>query len=224
MSNSRVISSAEIQAKAPNGTVALEGRFSHAPVADLLGAGPWRVFRWHRGQRHYSGSYWSATESSHVIYESRLELARLLFADFDPSVSRIVAQPFLMTAHVDGAGRRHIPDFLLMTESGPLVVDGKPTRQLAQPEVAFSFAWAKTVIESRGWGYEVWTEPNMQRLENIRFLAGYRRSSLFSTDLVGAIEAAVQDGATLADAFAAVPDLDPRIVRAGVLRLPARPR
>lgn len=32
----------------------------------------------------------------HVIYESRLELSRLLFADFDPSVHGIVAQPFLL--------------------------------------------------------------------------------------------------------------------------------
>lgn len=72
--------------------------------------------------------------SSHVIYESRLELARLPFADFDPSVSRIVAQPFPTTAHVDGAGRRHIPDFLLMTESGPLAVDVKPTRGVALPQ------------------------------------------------------------------------------------------
>jgi hypothetical protein len=29
----------------------------------------------------------------HVVYESRLELARLIFADFDRSVHRIVAQP-----------------------------------------------------------------------------------------------------------------------------------
>ena len=41
------------------------------------------------------GSDWSATEGSRVIYESRLELARLLFADFDRSVHRICAQPFL---------------------------------------------------------------------------------------------------------------------------------
>jgi hypothetical protein len=57
-----------------------------------------------------------------------MELARLLFADFDRSVSRIVAQPFLMTAHVEGAERRHIPGFLLMTDSGPLVVDVKRVR------------------------------------------------------------------------------------------------
>ena len=42
------------------------------------------------------GSKWSATEGRHVIYESRLELARLLFADFDRSVHRICAQPFLL--------------------------------------------------------------------------------------------------------------------------------
>jgi hypothetical protein len=52
----------------------------------LASAAPWRTFRWHKGQRHYSGTYWSATERDHVIYESRLELARLLFADFDTSV------------------------------------------------------------------------------------------------------------------------------------------
>ena len=40
------------------------------------------------------GSYWSATEGRHVIYESRLELAKLLFADFDRSVHRICAQPW----------------------------------------------------------------------------------------------------------------------------------
>jgi hypothetical protein len=52
---------------------------------------PWRTFRWYYGQQHYSGSYWASTMSAHVIYESRLELARLLMADFDTSVNHIVA-------------------------------------------------------------------------------------------------------------------------------------
>ena len=38
----------------------------------------------------------SSTMSAHVIYESRLELARLLMADFDASVNHIVAQPFML--------------------------------------------------------------------------------------------------------------------------------
>jgi hypothetical protein len=77
----------------------------------LASAVPWRTFRWHKGQRHYSGTYWSATERGHVIYESRLELARLLFADFDTSVKRIIAQPFLLSARVEAIDRRHVPDF-----------------------------------------------------------------------------------------------------------------
>ncbi len=35
---------------------------------------------------------------SRVSYESRLELARLLYADFDAAVHGIVAQPFLLAA------------------------------------------------------------------------------------------------------------------------------
>ena len=41
-------------------------------------------------------TYLSSTEHGHVIYESRLELTRLLFADFDVQVCRIAAQPFLL--------------------------------------------------------------------------------------------------------------------------------
>jgi hypothetical protein len=52
---------------------------------------PWRTARSARGQVHYPGSYWSATTGGHVIYESRLELARLLLADFDPDVTAIAA-------------------------------------------------------------------------------------------------------------------------------------
>lgn len=80
-------------------------------VDDVVTSAPWRTFRWYGGQQHYSGTYWAATESDHVIYESRLELARLLFADFDVGVQRIAAQPFLLRCPVDGKERRHIPDY-----------------------------------------------------------------------------------------------------------------
>ncbi|MEV7053340.1 TnsA-like heteromeric transposase endonuclease subunit [Streptomyces anulatus] len=80
----------------------------------LRSATPWRSFRWRMGQKHYSGSYWSATMRDHVAYESRLELSRLLFADFDPLVRFIVAQPFLMEAVGKGEPRRHVPDYLLI--------------------------------------------------------------------------------------------------------------
>jgi hypothetical protein len=39
--------------------------------AALQDAAPWRTCRWHRGQKHYSGTYWSATQNAHVVSESR---------------------------------------------------------------------------------------------------------------------------------------------------------
>jgi len=67
---------------------------------DLATAAPWRILRSYRGQPHYSGMYWSATTGTHVVYESRLELARLLLADFDPAVVNILAQPFQLSVQV----------------------------------------------------------------------------------------------------------------------------
>ena len=116
------------------------------------------MFRWHYGQRHYSGSYGSSTMSAHVIYESRLELARLLMADFDHSVNHIVAQPFMLCAPLCGTIRRHIPDYLLLTEDGPVVVDVKPASLLDDPAVAETFEWVRVVVESMGWSLEVASE------------------------------------------------------------------
>ena len=100
--------------------------WSEVSVELMMSAVPWRTFRWFKGQRHYSGIYWPATTNDHVIYESRLELARLLFADFDPAVRHIVAQPFLLKAVLEGKVRKHVPDYLLITGQGPVVVDVKP--------------------------------------------------------------------------------------------------
>jgi hypothetical protein len=107
---------------------ALEERaWPRAEIGWLQEALPWRTFRWHHGQKHYPGTYWCATSRDHVIYESRLELLRLILADFDTAVRRIVAQPFLLTT-VDGERlRKHVPDFLLITDAGPVVVDVKPS-------------------------------------------------------------------------------------------------
>lgn len=49
-----------------------------------------------------------------VAYESRLELARIILADFDPSVAGIAAQPFLLAGDDGARDRRHVPDLLLV--------------------------------------------------------------------------------------------------------------
>ncbi|MFM9609130.1 hypothetical protein [Streptomyces niveiscabiei] len=63
----------------------------------------------------------------------------------------------------------------------------------------------REVVQSRGWDFQVWTEPLEAELENLRFLAGYRRQWLFDEDLLAEIRAADLYGATPGDAFRAFP-------------------
>lgn len=187
---------------------------------EALGAAPpWRTFRWHQEQKHYSGTFWSATEHGHVIYESQLELARLLLADFDTSVRHIVAQPFLLRAEVDGAGRKHIPDYLLLTSDGPVVVDVKPHDRQSDPKTAFTLAWVRTVVAWRGWRFEVFGEPPSAELANLRFLAGYRQGWLFDGALLGELRARELDAVTLREACHCLPGRPEPLVRAAVLHL-----
>lgn len=117
---------------------------------------PWRTFRWRNGQKHHSGTHWSSTMRAHVVYESRLELTRLLYADFDQDVTAVFAQPFLLTATVDGHRRRHVPDYVVLREKDvPLIVDVKPRHLLTRPKVNFALGWAREVVLSRGWDFEV---------------------------------------------------------------------
>lgn len=60
--------------------------FKDLRLADFTWSVPWRKFHSVHGQAHYSGRYASATMAGFVVYESRLELARLLLADMDPAV------------------------------------------------------------------------------------------------------------------------------------------
>jgi len=193
--------------------------WAFAPGNLLAHAAPWRTFRWHLDQRHYSGTYWSSTNRGHVIYESRLELARLMLADFDPTVTRIVAQPFLLTTVVNRRQRKHIPDFLLITNDVPAVIDVKPFWQLEKPKVRFTLDWTRKLVESRGWRYGVWSEAPAVELQNIRFLAGYRNPGLFDPALLRELREMNLDGQTLGEAFDAPASRPPALVRSAVLHL-----
>jgi hypothetical protein len=192
---------------------------AHRATHDLLrSALPFRTFRWYYGQRHYSGSYWSATMSTHVIYESRLELTRLLMADFDRSVRFIVAQPFLIRSKVQGVVRRHIPDYLLLTDADPVLVDVKPREQVSDTKVAETFDWVQHVIESLGWRFEIASEQPPVLLDNVRFLVGYRRPQSINEPALRALRATQFDNATFGDAVRNVDGAEP-LVRAALLHM-----
>jgi hypothetical protein len=166
-------------------------------VDDVVAGLPVREFRWYRGRRHYSGWYWSATMSGLVAYESRLELARIMLADFDPEVTGIAAQPFQLTGPDGSQVRRHVPDLLLVSgDGGVTVVDVKAAARLEDPLVQAQFSWTRELASCRGWDFETWSGAERHLIENVRFLAGYRRSSVISADLIPPVlEAACRQAA-----------------------------
>ncbi len=188
---------------------------------EVVAGRPWRAARSVRGQRHFPGFYWSATMGRHVLYESRLELAWLLCADFDPTVVGISAQPFGLRSRVGDRLRRHVPDFLWLRADGSAgVANVKPAAALADPEVAEALAWPGRLVEAHGWEYQVWSGDDPVYLANLRFLAGYRRPGLISDALVDEVFAAVRPG----DRFATVTSrlgnvASPMGIRAALLRL-----
>jgi hypothetical protein len=177
-------------------------------AAVLGGSRPWRTFRSRKGQAHYPGAYWSAVTGGHLIYESRLELAFLLFADRDPDARAIWSQPFQLAACVGGRVRRHVPDFLVADGDGGLtVVDVKPLRRLDDEAVKFSFGWTASVAGGLGWRFEVFTEPDPDVLANVRFLAGYRRGWQFDPAVLEAVLALAAKPWPVADLELAVAGL-----------------
>jgi hypothetical protein len=155
----------------------------------------------------------------HVVYESRLELARLLLADLDPRVRAIAAQPFhVAESAVDGA-RRHVPDFLLVDDHGVVtVVNVKPADRLTNPRVAASLGWAGKVFAERGWLHEIWSGAPAAVLANVRFLSGYRHGDRVDGGVVGSIEDTVDRPVTLDEVVAARPE-PAVVVRSAVLHL-----
>jgi hypothetical protein len=160
--------------------------------AEAVAAGlPWRTFPWYLGQKNYAGLYWCATQSAPVGYESRLELSRLMLADFDATARKIVSQPFQLRGMVAGERIRRVPDYLVCADSGPLVIDVKPVRALRELDGVHLLDVTRHLIESRGWRYEIASEPAKVEFMNVRFLAGYRRASHFNVDVLDAVRSSV---------------------------------
>ena len=80
-------------------------------------------------------------------------------------------------------------------------------------------AWTRTVVEGRGWRFEVRAEPPPVRLENLRFLAGYRRDWLFDPVLLADLRAADLHGVSLGAAFGRLPRWPEPLVRSAVFHL-----
>ena len=107
-----------------------------------------------------------------------------MLADFDPAVTAVAAQPFRLIGRDGSRVRRHVPDVLLAgADGGVTVVDVKAPGKRADPEVRAVMEWTRRVAALRGWAFEEWYGAPPRLLENVRFLAGYRRRGLIDEQL-----------------------------------------
>lgn len=136
---------------------------------------PVRRFRPHKGQRHLSGSWWSATTGGHVGYESWLERDFLMLLDHDPSVVGIVSQP-LWLYWVDAEGRSvsHAPDFFAGYADGSAeLIDCRAVERRRPSDVAKFEATAQACADL-GWRYRLVGAVDLVLTANVRWLASYR--------------------------------------------------
>jgi hypothetical protein len=156
-----------------------------------------QFFAW-PGKRNYEGLWWSSTNRGHVEFESLLEREYLLAADAAVDVVAIAAQPMaLLWPHGTPGELNHVPDFFVRLGSG----DGRLVDVRAPDRVkknAAQFAMTRDVCTEIGWQYEVFTGLPRARLQNLRWLAGYRHDRHApSGDTAGAIRACFSTPVTL---------------------------
>ncbi|WP_128433222.1 TnsA-like heteromeric transposase endonuclease subunit [Streptomyces cyaneus] len=198
----------------------VEAVLDRIPVDEVAGGQPVREFRWYRGRKHYSGWYHAATTGRLVAYESRLELARIMIADFTPDVVEIAAQPFQLVGADGDRIRRHVPDLFLVHADGLVtVVDVKAPSRMREPKVIAQFDWTRQVCSRRGWAYETWSGAEQTVVENVRFLAGYRRRELVEASLVPRVMEAAACQPTIGAVEAALAGHPCEIIRPVVLHL-----
>ncbi len=182
---------------------------------------PVRLAQWHPKQRHLPGWYWSTTEQTHFMYESRLELVRLQLADFSPRVVAIRAQPFrLESCALDGRRRSHIPDFALLERDGTVrIVNVKSPDRIHDPRVQSTFAWVNTALEQHGFATEIWTGVEPIVIANVQFIAGYRNAALFRSEDIEKATSVLAHVATIGELESALATLGVARTRAVVMHL-----
>ncbi|CAM5719632.1 TnsA-like heteromeric transposase endonuclease subunit [Streptomyces canus] len=129
------------------------------PVRDLgqvnvLSSVPVRRFSWRTEQWHRPGLGYLVSTDRHHGFESFEEELLLLAADFSGSLKEALAQPFRLRFHSVNGSVLHTPDYLLLTDDTPWLIDVRPSARI-EPEDEVKFAASAEVALVAGWNYAV---------------------------------------------------------------------
>ncbi|EKT78020.1 hypothetical protein WSS_A34687 [Rhodococcus opacus M213] len=152
-----------------------------------------------------------------MIYESRLELARLLFADFEMGVQRIAAQPFLSRCPVDGKERRHIPDYLPMTTAGRVIAHTSSAVGLEDGGIHIRVD--QVGVARAGMALRGVERATTDRAGECSVPCRLSEGVVVRSDALGAVRSAVREGITIGEALSAVVSYPEPSVRTALLHL-----
>lgn len=96
----------------------------------------------------------------------------------DGGVARDPAAVVFGDGRVDAASARARPAAEVGRRGRFVLVDVKPEKFAALPEVAAVFDWTGRLAAAKGWRYEVWSGAPETVLANVRWLAVGRRADL----------------------------------------------
>ncbi len=142
---------------------------------DLLSSVPVRRFSWRTDQWHRPGLGYLVSTERHHGFESFEEELLLLAADFSCSLVEALAQPFRLRFRSVNGSVEHIPDYLLLTDGTPWLIDVRPSERI-ELEDEVKFAAAAEVALVAGWNYAVvsgWRDHVVGLIDT--FSAGRRR-------------------------------------------------
>ncbi len=145
-----------------------------------------------------TGGYSSQKNPALDHFESPLEREYFILLDFDEAVRAFEPQPVRIP--VPGVQQGYVPDVLVRyhpdqvsgLEPKPALVEVKHTDDLAKnaKKYAAKFECAKRFAEEAGWEFKIvdQTQIRTPRLENLKFLRGYRTLNISSTDVARVLE------------------------------------
>lgn len=127
------------------------------------GCEPVRRFSWRTRQRHRPGLQYLVSTGRHHGFESIAEQRLLLALDFTGGLVDVLAQPFRLGFATATGWRAHIPDFLVLTGGGGVLIDVRPGDRIGD-EDRVCFAAAREAALAVGWRYLVVTgwRPHVQ--------------------------------------------------------------
>jgi hypothetical protein len=147
------------------------------------GVPPVRAFVSYKGQKNFTGLRWTATVDGHVGFESWLERDNLMLLDFDPAVTGISSQPFVMYWHDGVRERKHTPDYFARRADGSAMVVDVRADDRIMPEDSEAFKVTALMCHEAGWEYRRVGELEPVLAANVRWLAGYRHPRVGASPL-----------------------------------------